>query len=180
MLGANLRKARIRRGLSIERLAQVAGISRAMISQIELGKSSPTINVLSKLSSALGLPFTGLLASPARVSATIVRRSRSTSSTSENGQLRSRALFPAEAARAAELYELELAGTESSPAHPPGTWENLVVALGFVEVEVGGVVHRLAPGDSMLFAADVPHVYRTPEATTAVLYLVMMYREPEP
>jgi ribosome-binding protein aMBF1 (putative translation factor) len=44
-LGTNLRSSRTRRGLSIERLSERSGVSRAMISQIELEQSSPTIKV---------------------------------------------------------------------------------------------------------------------------------------
>ena len=35
-VGANLRRLRTRRGLSLERLAQASGVSRAMLGQVEL------------------------------------------------------------------------------------------------------------------------------------------------
>jgi DNA-binding XRE family transcriptional regulator len=40
-VAANLRRLRVRRGLSLERLGQRSGVSRAMLGQIELGQSSP-------------------------------------------------------------------------------------------------------------------------------------------
>ena len=43
VVGGNLRRLRTRRGLSLERLAQSSGVSRAMLGQIELGQSAPTI-----------------------------------------------------------------------------------------------------------------------------------------
>ncbi|MEP7126331.1 MAG: helix-turn-helix transcriptional regulator, partial [Byssovorax sp.] len=46
VVGANLRRLRAKRGLSLERLARASGVSRAMLGQIELGQSTPTINVL--------------------------------------------------------------------------------------------------------------------------------------
>src|SRR5688572_32104821 len=52
ILGANLRRLRVRRGLSLERLAKASGVSRAMLGQIELGQSTPTINVVWKISRA--------------------------------------------------------------------------------------------------------------------------------
>ena len=42
-LGRNLRRLRTRQGLSLERLARLSGVSRAMLGQIELGRSAPTI-----------------------------------------------------------------------------------------------------------------------------------------
>jgi mannose-6-phosphate isomerase-like protein (cupin superfamily) len=45
VVGANLRRLRTDRGLSLEKLAQLSGVSRAMLGQIELAQSAPTINV---------------------------------------------------------------------------------------------------------------------------------------
>ena len=61
ILGANLRRLRIRRGLSLERLARASGVSRAMLGQIELGQSTPTINVVWKIARSLSVPFSALI-----------------------------------------------------------------------------------------------------------------------
>jgi transcriptional regulator with XRE-family HTH domain len=60
--GQRLRGARRSRGWPIERLAAASGVSRAMISKIERGESSPTAVVLGKLSAALELSVSELLA----------------------------------------------------------------------------------------------------------------------
>ena len=60
VVGANLRRLRTKRGLSLERLSQLSGVSRAMLGQIELGQSAPTINVLWKISRALEVTFSAL------------------------------------------------------------------------------------------------------------------------
>src|SRR5260221_11991302 len=61
VVGANLRRLRVKRGLSLERLARASGVSRAMLSQIELGQSTPTINLLWKIACALGVTFSTLI-----------------------------------------------------------------------------------------------------------------------
>src|SRR5512134_2520325 len=61
VVGGNLRRLRTRRGLSLERLAQISGVSRAMLGQIELGQSAPTINVLWKIARALEVTFSALI-----------------------------------------------------------------------------------------------------------------------
>src|SRR5262245_30440000 len=61
VVGRNLRRLRVRRGLSLERLAQKSRVSRAMLGQIELGQSAPTINVLWKIARALGVTFSALI-----------------------------------------------------------------------------------------------------------------------
>ena len=60
--GERLRGERRARGWPIERLASASGVSRAMISKIERGESSPTAVVLGKLSAALELSVSELLA----------------------------------------------------------------------------------------------------------------------
>jgi len=60
--GERLRGARRARGWPMDRLASASGVSRAMISKIERGESSPTAVVLGKLSAALELSIAELLA----------------------------------------------------------------------------------------------------------------------
>jgi transcriptional regulator with XRE-family HTH domain len=59
--GERLRALRRARGWPIGRLASASGVSRAMISKIERGESSPTAVVLGKLSAALELSVSELL-----------------------------------------------------------------------------------------------------------------------
>jgi transcriptional regulator with XRE-family HTH domain len=177
-VGPNLRRLRSRRGLSLERLARRSGVSRAMLSQIELGQSAPTINLLWKVARALDVPFSGLLDRPDEVAPIIVPARAGHLLTNQAGTFTSRALFPVdERRRRAEFYELRLKprGEEQASPHPPGTTENLVVAAGAVEIDIDQARHPLAVGDAIVFAGDVPHAYRNPGATEALMYLVMTY-----
>lgn len=179
VVGANLRRLRTRRGLSLERLAQISGVSRAMLGQIELGQSAPTINVLWKIARALEVTFSALISSRTQAGALVLRSAESKLLTSKDRSFSSRALFPFDEPRRVEFYELRLAANcvEDADAHPPGTTENLVVTAGTVEIDVGGDTHRLDAGDSILFEADTPHAYRNPGQNESVMYLVMTYAE---
>jgi transcriptional regulator with XRE-family HTH domain len=179
VVGANLRRLRTRRGLSLERLAQISGVSRAMLGQIELGQSAPTINVLWKIARALEVTFSALISARTQSGALVLRSQESKILTSKDRSFSSRALFPFDEPRRVEFYELRLAGgaVEDADAHPPGTTENLVVTAGTIEIDVAGDTHRLEAGDSILFEADTPHAYRNPGKVEAVMYLVMTYAE---
>src|SRR3990167_5422707 len=50
-----------RRGLSLDAVAKLSGVSRSMVSQIERGESSPTVATLWNLTQALQIDFAGLL-----------------------------------------------------------------------------------------------------------------------
>lgn len=180
VVGRNVRRLRGHRGLSLERLSRTSGVSRAMLSQVELGRSTPTVNVLWRISRALGVPVTALIGERPSGGRAVLRADQCKLLTNRDGSFVSRALFPYDAPRRSELYQLRLAPScvERAEAHAPGTIENLVVGEGRLEVEVGGEAQALGPGDAMVFDADVPHVYRNPAAAETVVYLVMTYAEP--
>ena len=180
VLGRNLRRLRTRRGHSLERLARQSGVSRAMLGQIETGKSVPTIRVLWKIANALDVPFAQLLEGETSRGPCILRGSDAKLLSSNSGKFISRALFPFEGSRTVEFYELRIAPLhrETAEAHAPGTRENLFVAKGVIEIAVGSdKPMTLAEGDAALFEADAPHVYRNLVTSEAVLYLVMTYAE---
>jgi len=177
IVGANLRRLRVKRGLSLERMAKASGVSRAMLGQIELGHSTPTINVVWKIARALDVSFATLITEHAATSTAIVLRDRAKLLTSHDGSFTSRALFPFDEPRNVEFYELNLAAhsVEEANAHPVGTTENLVVTSGELELIVGKARHQLSTGDAIFFEADVPHSYRNPGSTNLTMYLVMSY-----
>jgi transcriptional regulator with XRE-family HTH domain len=179
IVGANLNRLRGQRGLSFEKLAQLSGVSRAMLGQIELGQSAPTINVLWKIARGLGVTFSALISADSAPGPVVMRSSDAKLLTSSDLRFSSRALFPVDRSRRVEFYELRLAtgGAEHADAHAPGTTENLVVAVGSVEIELGDDRHVLNVGDSIFFTADNPHVYRNRGKSGAVMYLVMTYAD---
>lgn len=180
IVGRNLRRLRVRQGHSLERLAKQSGVSRAMLGQIETGKSVPTIGLLWKIAIALGVPFANLIAAEDARGTLVLRRANAKLLSSNQGQFTSRALFPFDSERQVEFYELRLAPLhrENADAHAPGTRENLVVARGAVEIISGsGRPVTLSEGDAILFEADVPHSYRNLGTEEAILFLVMTYVE---
>ena len=179
VVGTNLRRLRVKRALSLEKLSRLSGVSRAMLGQIELGQSAPTINVLWKISTALGVPFSGLIGQRQTGGVVLLRGDSAKTLSSHDGTFSSRALFPFDEPRRVEFYELRMApgGEERADAHAPGTTENLVVSRGALELEVEGARHRLEQGDAIVFEADVPHAYRNVGAGEALMYLVMTYAE---
>jgi transcriptional regulator with XRE-family HTH domain len=179
IVGSNLRRLRGQRGLSLEKLSRLSGVSRAMLGQVELGQSAPTINVLWKIASALGVPFSALISARGGGGVQVLRSESAKLLTSHDGSFSSRALFPFDEPRRVEFYELRLApgGSEKAEAHNPGTIENLVVSQGAVEIEADGKKEQLGRGDAIVFEADVPHVYRNRADQETVMYLVMTYAD---
>ncbi len=59
--GARIRQARLNAGLTLEALANEAGISKALLSKIENSKVSSPLATFSKISKVLGVPLSDLL-----------------------------------------------------------------------------------------------------------------------
>lgn len=179
LVGENMRRLRTRNGLSLERLARASGVSRAMLSQIELGRSVPSVAVLWKVARALDVPFSAFTVATGDGEVRVLRAHRAKLLMSRSGRFSSRALFPFSGPRRTEFYEMRLAPqtVEDADPHSPGTTENLVLAQGCLELSVGGERFRLEYGDAIHFVADRPHSYRNAGPIEALFYLVMTYPE---
>lgn len=159
-LPARLKEARRAQGLSLEAVANLSGVSRSMVSQIERGESSPTIATLWNLTRALQVDFAGLLDGEAARDRIDVLRAAEAPTIDNRGEgCRIRILSPPEEAGHHELYELILAdrGLLDSQPHARGAREQLTVIQGRVTVTSGSAETRLETGDSARYAADVPH-----------------------
>lgn len=176
-VGLALRAARVARGWSLQQLADRSGVSRAMLGQIELDRSTPTITVVWKVAKALGVPFSALLAEPTAPRSELLPARTARILRSATGDFTSRALFPFDRPRDVEFYELRLAsrGVERADAHAPGTVENLVVTSGTLVLGLGERTLELGPGDAVVFQADAPHEYRNPGTVETLMYVVMTY-----
>lgn len=54
-IGANIRKVRMEKNVSQRKLAQQAGISNTYLSDIEVGRTNPSLKTLLKLAEALSI-----------------------------------------------------------------------------------------------------------------------------
>ncbi|MCB1189064.1 MAG: helix-turn-helix transcriptional regulator [Leptospiraceae bacterium] len=175
----NLKNLRQKRNLSLDKLALRCGVSRAMLSQIEQGKSTPTISVLWKIANGLSVPFSDLLKEKDSDGVHLLKFENTKILFSNSKVFSSRALFPFTGNRKSELYELILkpGGIEVAEPHKAGTTENIVVVAGKLRLRVGGLVYELESRDSVFFKADVPHEYSNPTGEETLMYLVMDYTE---
>ena len=178
-VGPNLRRLRTKRGLSLERLAQRSGVSRAMLSQIELGQSAPTINLLWRVGRSLGVPLSALTGPSLESAPKILRAREGKLLTNQEGSFSARALFLPSERRRSEFFEMRLKSGAQEEGVPgaPGTVGNLVVGSGVVDGEIDKTSHHLDTGDAIVFACDVPHAYRNGGRLDALMYLVMTYPE---
>lgn len=179
-VGATLQRLRLARGLTLEDLSRIAGVSKSMLSQIEREKANPTIAITWRLANALGVDIGELLSSEVRVTETIriVDAHETPTLPGTHAGYSLRILGPMDLAGKYEWYELTLApgGELASQAHDPGTSEHLTVINGTVELEVGADRKKVRHGSTARYPADQNHAIRNHGKTEAKALLVVVHR----
>ncbi|MGG1444723.1 XRE family transcriptional regulator [Brevibacillus laterosporus] len=176
IIAKNLKAFRERKKLSLERVAELTGVSKTMIGQIERGESSPTITTIWKIANGLKISFTSLINNP-QPDTKVVLRSESKTLSEDNGKYRVYPYFPFEDERRFEVYsvEIEEGGFLSSDPHREGTEEFLTVFEGELTIRVNNNDYTIRNGDSIRFKADSPHTYHNSGITLTRLSMVLYY-----
>ncbi|MFP3043949.1 XRE family transcriptional regulator [Treponema primitia] len=163
--GEKIRAVRERRSLTLREVAEKAGVSESLVSQIERNRVSPAIDTLLALADALDLDLEYLFSDYRRDrSVRIMRRDERTTFTRPGVLYERLAHLEKQGQEGIEAYAITLetgAKTGGREYGHPG-WELGVVQEGNAELTVGNQTYELSPGDSASFMADAPHVLSNP------------------
>jgi transcriptional regulator with XRE-family HTH domain len=176
--GGRVRQLREQAGLTLEQVAKLSGVSRAMLSKVERGEKSPTIGVAKHIAHGLGVSFSALVSDEAatrRAFALVRKDQRQVFKDPETGFERY-LLSPLMAGMSVEVVLHHLppkASTGKTPPHPAGVTKHVLVSKGRVVVSVDQVETVLEEGDSLYFEADVEHGFENRSARAAEYYLVI-------
>ena len=174
-IAATLHAARLARDLTASALAERSGVSRAMIGKIERGEAQPTAALLGRLSGALGMTLSELVARAERDDQRLVRaKDQPTWTDPGTGYVR-RAVSPAGGAPL-ELVEVELpAGAEVELPASSYTFihQQIWMLDGHLRFREGDAVHDLYPGDCLQLGTPAPCAFINPTGK-ACRYLVAL------
>ncbi|MBD0378914.1 helix-turn-helix domain-containing protein [Paenibacillus sedimenti] len=176
MVGRKILNIRKTRGLSLDQVADLTGVSKAMLGQIERGDSNPTISVLWKIVSGLQISFTSLIEDD-EPKITVVRAAELSPFEEEDGQYRAYPLFPFHPQKNFEVYtvEMESGCTHASDPHNNGVEEYILMVAGTIELTIAQESYILNVGDAIHFSADRPHTYTNLSDTKAVCKTLIYY-----
>jgi transcriptional regulator with XRE-family HTH domain len=163
--------------MSLRDLAERSGVSAPMLSQVERGETSPTLQVAARIASGLQLRLSQLLRLDEAGSVSIVRRDeRRAGGTAGH---RYEVLTPPLPGQRAEVSRHTLApgavtgGPGDPPMHEPGARETTIVERGALDLLIDGTEHGLAAGDCVTFDADLPHHFENRGEEEAVLLAIV-------
>jgi transcriptional regulator with XRE-family HTH domain len=169
--------ARVAHALSTSELAARSGVSRAMIAKIEHAQVQPTAALLGRLSAALGMTLSELIARSERADRSLARAAEQPSWTDPESGYRRRALSPTSGGPL-ELVEVELpAGAEVS--YPADAYvfihQQIYVLDGRLRFREGETEHELEQGDCLQLGAPAPCTFINPTRRPC-RYLVALTR----
>jgi transcriptional regulator with XRE-family HTH domain len=176
-IGPRVRALREGLDLSLRDLAARSGVSAPMLSQVERGETSPTLQVAARIASGLELKLSQLLRLDEGGTVTVVRAGEG-----RHGGARGHAyeiVTPPLPGQRAEVSRHVLApgaatgGPGDPPMHEAGARETAVVEAGEVTLAVEGERHDLAAGDAVTFDADLTHHFENHGEEEAVLLAVV-------
>jgi transcriptional regulator with XRE-family HTH domain len=173
-LAAALRDARHDRDLSANALADLSGVSRAMIGKIERGEAQPTAVLLGRLSAALGLTLSELVARAEGERRFVRAADQAVWTDPETGYVR-RALSPTTSGPL-ELVEVELpAGARLTYPADVYTFKHqqLWMLAGQLHFTDGDETYVLERGDCLELGPPAPTVFHN-RATEPCRYLVAL------
>lgn len=178
-LGPRIRALREAMSMSLRDLAVRSGVSAPMLSQVERGETSPTLQVASRIAGGLELRLSQLLRLDEDGTVSVVRRTERRQGPSRAKGHRYEILTPPLPGQRAELSRHTLApggltgGPGDPPMHEPGSRETALVESGAVVLACDAQRCELRAGDCVTFDADLPHHFENPRSEPAVLLAVV-------
>lgn len=190
-LGQRLRTVREERGLSLRAVAKLIDVSPSFLSQVELGKATPSVGTLYALVTALGLSLDAVMSEQSPVAAAEqtmpptwprieehVQRATGRRTIRMSGVTWER-LTPDDDPWVDFLYVTYQPGSASCPDDDlmrHGGREYGHIVSGRMTVQVGFETHDLGPGDSIHFDSMSPHRLSNPFDEPCVAVWVVIAR----
>jgi XRE family transcriptional regulator, regulator of sulfur utilization len=164
-LGQNLTYLRKSRGLTQDQLAQASGVPRTTVSYLESGQGNPSLKILLKLATILGVTFEELLATP-RPSCLLIKDKGLKRQVRARGSAVKVTLLPDPVPGLQfERLNLQPQALMVGTPHSKGTKEYFTCTQGQITLFVDGQDYTLATGDVLAFPGDCKHSYHNPTTT---------------
>ena len=163
-LGARLRAQRRAANITLRQVAEKSGLTAAYLSQVETGRTTPSIASAKRIAAAYGLSLVGLLAEDDdRRDSIVQRREERRLLISGRSGVVKELLEP--------LYVLIPPGKGSDGQYDHPGEEFGFVLSGTLELSVEDKVHRIRKGDSFYLKSTRRHGFRNPNRTSRTIVL---------
>lgn len=176
IIGNKLKDIRNKKNLSLNEVAKLTGVSKAMLGQIERGQSNPTVSTLWKIATGLKVSFS-LFINEEQDNLKVIHQTDVIPIIEDHDRMRLYPIFPFDANKGFEIFtiELELDCNHISTSHNDGVEEYIIVTEGQIEININNKNFILQKGDSIRFIANKPHIYKNINQGKSVFQNIILY-----
>jgi transcriptional regulator with XRE-family HTH domain len=179
-VGQRIRALRDQQGLSLRALAERCGMSINAINRIERGENSPTVASLHLLATALEVPITEFFRTAEKRKTVMVKRESRVHAQQQGMDIESLGTGLHNQQIEPFLVTVPPGSGTGSPTITHQGQELVYCVAGALEYQVSDEVYTLTAGDSLLFEAVQPHVFRNLSELPAVILLVFHIQDGSP
>ena len=172
LVGQRIRELRTKKELSLRALAELSGLSTNAISLIERGDNSPTVSSLHGLASALGVQITAFFET--HIDDQVIHTVKNCRPTSKTSGMKMESLGSGLPHQQIEpfLMTIEPASSSTSSQITHAGEEMVYVLKGKLVCMIKDEEYILEKGDSLLFVASQPHIYRNEASKPAQVLII--------
>ncbi|MEE3362301.1 MAG: XRE family transcriptional regulator [Anaerovoracaceae bacterium] len=176
IIADNLKDLRKARDITLDEAAEMTGVSKSMLGQIERGDCGLSVATLWKICTGLKISFTSLM-SAGEDNVEIVDNKSVEPLRGDHQGFRIYPVFPSDSGRSFEILYIELDpdGISKSEAHDTGTEEFVMVYEGELSLTVGDDHYDVPSDHSIRYMGDKPHIYANTGKKMTRLCMVIKY-----
>ncbi|MBS4175047.1 XRE family transcriptional regulator [Bacillus sp. FJAT-49736] len=177
-IGQQLRFYRRQRKLSLDEVAELTGVSKPMLGQIERGTSNPTVAVLWKIAAGLQVPIASFLMQNPSIK--YLRMEDQPFIKEDNDLFETFNTF-ASPGIPFENYRIRIQPgcTHHSEAKGIGVTKIVTVYTGCLLIKIGEEQYSLEKGDAISFSSDIHQEYRNTMDETCEFNMIIHYSNPQ-
>lgn len=172
IIGENLKQYRQMRHWTLDELSSASSVSKGMLSQIENGNKSPTINILYKICEAMHISVNSLLKTPIPDIEVVHCKPKK-----EQDSWQIYKLYNYNIQTSMEIEKVYLAphSEHSANSHGEDVWEYVLVIDGRFTLILDNKTYAIEKGDSLRFRANCAHIYANLTDEPVWIYNMLFY-----
>lgn len=175
IISENLKKIRKERDLTLQSLADLTGVSKSMLGEIERGATNPTITVLWKIAKGLKMPFSRLI-TQGREPVMLVKREQMEPVVEGSGyDVFSLFQFDEDTKFEVFMEEIQPGARYTAEVHTGNVEEHVLVGQGKLKLTLGDEEYLLLEGEAMKFTGERSHAYENPGNQVARIFFILHY-----
>jgi len=172
----NISRIRREKGITLRELARRVGVSASFLSQLEKGKTSPSLATLKSVATQLQTTISSLMGeNQALTDNPVVRSMERKVLKGKGSKMEMYLLSNPNPTYQMEplLFEMKNGATSGEAAYSHFGQEFVLVLKGALEINLGDEKHFLRQGDSIYYNSNTPHSFKNPgKGKTEALWVV--------